>query len=52
MSAKGFIRNFRPLEILTEEQVARANQNAIDILQETGVVFESKQGLKIMEKMA
>ena len=50
MAAKGFIRNFKPLEILTEEQVETAHRDAIDILQETGIRFESRRGLKIMEK--
>lgn len=50
MTAKGFIRNFKPLEILTEEQVERAHRGAADILEETGITFESKRGLKIMEK--
>lgn len=50
MSAKGFIRNFKPLEILTEEQVEAAHRDAIDILQETGIRFESRRSLKIMEK--
>jgi len=50
MAAKGFIRNFKPFEILTEEQVEAAHRGALDILETTGVRFESKRGLKIMEK--
>ena len=50
MAAKGFIRNFKPLEILTEEQVEAAHRGALDILETTGIRYESKRGLKIMEK--
>lgn len=50
MATKGFVRNFSPLEILTEEQVESAHSGAVDILSQTGIRFESERGLKIMEK--
>ena len=43
MSMKGFVRNFRPLEILTEEQLEAIHRGTLDVLEETGVRFESKK---------
>jgi trimethylamine--corrinoid protein Co-methyltransferase len=50
MSAKGFVRNFKPLEILTEEQLEAIHRGALDVLQVTGVQFESERALKVFEK--
>jgi trimethylamine:corrinoid methyltransferase-like protein len=32
MAAKGFVRNFKPLDILTEEQVEQIHRGALDVL--------------------
>jgi trimethylamine--corrinoid protein Co-methyltransferase len=43
---KGFIRNYRPLELLTEEQVAALHRAVLDVLRETGLTFHSERALK------
>jgi trimethylamine--corrinoid protein Co-methyltransferase len=50
MHAKGLVRNFKPLEILTEEQVDRIHRGALDVLEVTGVQVESEKALKVYEK--
>jgi trimethylamine--corrinoid protein Co-methyltransferase len=41
----GFRREFKPLEIVTEEQVEAIHQAVLDVLRVTGVRFESKRAL-------
>ena len=50
MPAKGFARNFRPLNILSEEQAERIHQAALDVLQVTGVRVDSEKARKIYER--
>jgi trimethylamine---corrinoid protein Co-methyltransferase len=50
MPAKGFVRNFKPLEILTEEQMDAIHRGSLDVLEHTGVRFESEKALKLFEK--
>src|SRR4030067_1140264 len=50
MAAKGLVRNFTPLNLLTEEQIQRIHQGALDVLQVTGVRVDSEKALKIYEK--
>jgi trimethylamine--corrinoid protein Co-methyltransferase len=47
---KGFTRNFKPLEILTEEQVEAIQHGALDVLKTTGVRVEHDRALKLFEK--
>ena len=47
---KGFTRKFKPLEILTEEQVRAIHKAVLAVLRETGVRFESKKALRIFEE--
>ncbi len=47
---KGFTRNFKPLEILTEEQVNAIYRGTLDVLWETGVTFHHERALKLFEK--
>jgi trimethylamine--corrinoid protein Co-methyltransferase len=47
---KGIIRNLRPLEILTEEQMELIHKNTLDVLQKTGVRFDSKKALKLFKE--
>jgi trimethylamine--corrinoid protein Co-methyltransferase len=47
---RGFMRNFRPLEILTEEQVEAIHRGTLDVLQQTGVRLEHKGALEILSK--
>ncbi len=50
MSIKGFSRNFKPLQILSEEQVEDIHRGVLAVLQNTGLRFESKLALKTFEK--
>jgi trimethylamine--corrinoid protein Co-methyltransferase len=50
MAARGLVRNFAPLNILTEEQVEEVHRGALDVLEVTGVQVESERALKIYEK--
>jgi trimethylamine--corrinoid protein Co-methyltransferase len=50
MAVKGYIRNFRPLEILTEEQVDTIHTGTLEVLWRTGVRFENERALKLFEK--
>ena len=47
---KGFIRNFKPLEILTEEQIEAIHQGTIEVLERTGLKIEHKRALKLLEE--
>lgn len=44
---KGFTRNARPLELLTEEQVEAIHWGTLEVLEETGVVFDNDRALKL-----
>jgi len=46
---EGLIRNVRPLEILSEEQLELIHKNTLDVLQSTGVRFESERALKLFK---
>jgi len=50
MTMKGFKRNFKPLEILSEDQVEAIHQGALDILETTGVKVQHEKALKLFEK--
>ena len=50
MTAKGYTRDFKPLKILSEEQVEAIHRAALDVLEVTGVRFESERALKLLEK--
>lgn len=47
---KGIIRNLRPLEILTEEQIELIHKSTLEVLQNTGVRFESEKALKLFKE--
>ena len=46
----GFIRNFKPLTILSEEQIETIHRGTLDVLQRTGLRIEHKKALKLLEK--
>jgi trimethylamine--corrinoid protein Co-methyltransferase len=46
----GFIRNFKPLEILTEEQIEAIHQGTLEVLWVTGVRVEHGKALKLFEQ--
>lgn len=50
MPAKGYPINFKPIEIMTEQQVEAIHRGSLDVLEKTGVRFESQRALKLLEK--
>jgi len=44
---KGFTRNFKPLEILTDEQIESIHRGTLDVLEITGVRIEHEGALKV-----
>ena len=50
MPLKGFNRNIKPLEILTPEQIEAVHRATLDVLETTGIRFESEKALKIFKK--
>lgn len=47
---KGITRNLRPLEILSEEQLESIHKNTLDVLENTGIRFESDRALKLFKE--
>ena len=47
---KGFTRKFKPLEMLTDEQVKEIHRATLDVLRQTGVRFESEKALKDLQE--
>jgi len=47
---RGFIRNFKPLEILTEGQIQSLHRGTLDVLERTGLRIEHKKALELLEK--
>ena len=50
MALKGFTRNFKPLEILTEEDVEAIHSGTLEVLWVTGVRVEHERALQLFEK--
>ena len=50
MAMKGIVRNFKPLEILTEEQVESIHRGTLQVLWQTGIRMEHPGALKILEE--
>lgn len=50
MAANGLVRNFKPLETLTEGQVAQIRDAALTVLARTGVVFDSPAALEQLQR--
>jgi len=49
MARKGFTRNFKPLEILAEEQLEVIHRGTLEVLWVTGVRMEHEGALKLLE---
>ncbi len=47
---RGYIRNIEPLKILTDTQVEAIHRGTLDVLEETGVRFESQRALRMFKK--
>ena len=50
MALKGFRRNFKPLEILTQEQLEAIHRGTLEVLWVTGVRMEHEGALTTLEK--
>ena len=50
MSLKGFVRNFKPLEILSQEKIEDIHRGVLAVLENTGMRFESEFALKLFKK--
>ena len=48
MTIKGFKRNFKSLEVLTESQLNAIHRGTLRVLSETGVTFSNEKALKIL----
>jgi len=48
MVLKGLVRNIKPLEILTEEQLEAIHRGTLDVLENTGLRIEHKGALKLL----
>jgi trimethylamine--corrinoid protein Co-methyltransferase len=49
MALNGFVRTFKPLEILTEEQVEAIHRAVLDVLENTGVKMQHPDALRLFE---
>jgi trimethylamine--corrinoid protein Co-methyltransferase len=50
MAVKGYKRKYKPLELISEEEVEAIHAATVDILKETGVRFESKWAIDFFKK--
>ncbi len=50
MSLKGLTRTFKPLEVLTEEEIEAIHRGTLEVLWVTGVRVEHERALKLFEK--
>jgi hypothetical protein len=47
---KGFQRKFNPVKVMTDSEVEAVHRATLDILDRTGIRFESARALKLLEK--
>jgi trimethylamine--corrinoid protein Co-methyltransferase len=50
MPLRGFMRSIRALEIITEEQVEAVHRSTLEVLERTGLRYESEKALRVFEK--
>ncbi len=50
MALEGFVRRFKPLEVITEEQVEEIHRDTLRVLWTTGVRIEHERALKLCEQ--
>jgi trimethylamine--corrinoid protein Co-methyltransferase len=50
MALKGFVRKFKPLEILTDEELEAIHKSTLEVLWTTGVRMEHDRALKLLEQ--
>jgi len=47
---RGFKRRFEPVKLLTDSQLEAIHTATLDVLERTGIKFESEQALKLLQK--
>ena len=47
---RGFVRKFEPIRILTNSQIEILHSTTLEVLEKTGVKFESERALKLLDK--
>ncbi len=47
---KGFKRSFEPIKVLTDSQVEAIHTATLEVLEKTGIRFESERALKLLEQ--
>lgn len=47
---RGFRRNFEPIRIMSDSQVEAIHRATLDVLEKTGVKFESERALRLLEQ--
>jgi trimethylamine--corrinoid protein Co-methyltransferase len=50
MPLKGFVRKFKPLEILSDEDIESIHKSTLDVLKETGVIIDHKKALDLFKR--
>lgn len=50
MALKGFLRGFKPFEIITEEQVELIHEGTLDVLFQSGVKIYNEKALKVFKQ--
>lgn len=50
MALRGFKRNFKPFEILTEDKIDAIHRGTLEVLWQTGIRIEHERALKLLEK--
>jgi len=49
LAQRGFNRKFEPLKILSEEKIKAIHKGVLDVLENTGVRFESENALELFK---
>jgi trimethylamine--corrinoid protein Co-methyltransferase len=50
MTLEGFVRRTKPFEILNSEQIEKIHDGTLEILQETGLIFQHEKALEMFNK--
>jgi len=50
MALRGFLRRFKPFEIISENQVEQIHESTLDVLAEAGVKVHHEEALKVYKK--
>jgi trimethylamine--corrinoid protein Co-methyltransferase len=50
MALRGFLRSFKPFELITEEQVEQIHEGTLDVLANTGAKIYNEEALKVFKE--